>query len=568
MKLALKALQKMAKYFSGFVIALLLAGCEMSQEEKTSVAAITCSIMSETRNMDGAVRVEKINEAREKIGGKAFLSGDDKIKESFELGLCETLVVDPDQYKKMVTAIEAKERQIERERKIAWKRAEEKRIARTRDALEEWKSAILDRINSASDIIKDATFDVSFSDDSPIKIEYNCSFMKHLDHTLIVSFDNELGYLLGRNSVGSCSGSQKIDAIKLDFEDSDRENLYSVIDSVTRGSLLHSVISVDLKINDSKITDFVANNAKQRAEFKYVDPTNFHPDLRNGDLRNSPIVVRIYDAEKARIAEKNRVKKQKAAAEQRAKKLADELAAKKRKIAQVIRNYRLTAVEELKKYTFTKGKSGTTKFNDGLEINIDPNPLLRRVWVNINFATTDGVVASECQDIYLELDSVRIDFHDSEISPLLKPSFGSRDPHVRLAGGFLSGRYPITESSHRGPSPDERKSEAHLNGSCKGKSTNGNFLVRYFPFGDRSYAERPGQINALTDKFGPGKRYTSLLEPSSNAYTVTLAIKGLRSSNKMTKIGCQYFAKSIGMSCGQASSSNNLYFDKPIEIQI
>ena len=381
MKLALKALQKMAKYFSGFVIALLLAGCEMSQEEKNSVAAITCSIMSETRNMDGAVRVEKINEAREKIGGKAFLSGDDKIKESFELGLCETLVVDPDQYKKMVTAIEAKERQIERERKIAWKRAEEKRIARTRDALEEWKSAILDRINSASDIIKDATFDVSFSDDSPIKIEYNCSFMKHLDHTLIVSFDNELGYLLGRNSVGSCSGSQKIDAIKLDFEDSDRENLYSVIDSVTRGSLLHSVISVDLKINDSKITDFIANNAKQRAEFKYVDPTNFHPDLRNGDLRNSPIVVRIYDAEKARIAEKNRVKKQKAAAEQRAKKLADELAAKKRKIAQVIRNYRLTAVEELKKYTFTKGKSGTTKFNDGLEINIDPNPLLRRVRV-------------------------------------------------------------------------------------------------------------------------------------------------------------------------------------------
>ena len=50
--------------------------------------------MGETRNMDGAVRVRAMNDAREKIGGEAFLSGDDKIKESFELGLCETLVVD------------------------------------------------------------------------------------------------------------------------------------------------------------------------------------------------------------------------------------------------------------------------------------------------------------------------------------------------------------------------------------------------------------------------------------------------------------------------------------------
>jgi hypothetical protein len=83
MRLALKDLQKMAKHFSGFVIALLLAGCEMSQEEKNSVAAITCSVMSETRNMDGAVRVRDMNDAREKIGGEPFLRGDDAIKKKY-----------------------------------------------------------------------------------------------------------------------------------------------------------------------------------------------------------------------------------------------------------------------------------------------------------------------------------------------------------------------------------------------------------------------------------------------------------------------------------------------------
>ena len=288
---------------------ILLTACGPSDEEKRQVAAITCSVMSETRNMDGAVRVREMNDARTKIEGKAFLSGDDKIKESFELGLCETLVVDPDQYEKFVAAIEANERQKEEEERIARERAEEKRIARTRDALEEWKLVILDRINSASDIIEDITFDVSSSDVSPVKIEYKCSLMEHLNHTLVVSFDNELGTLEGQNTIGHCSGFQKLDAMTLDFEDSDRENLYSVIDSKTKGSLLGSVTSVDVKISGSTTTGLIANTAKQRAEYKYVDPTNFHPDLRSWDLSNSPVTARIYDREEQRkiVAERKRV---------------------------------------------------------------------------------------------------------------------------------------------------------------------------------------------------------------------------------------------------------------------
>ena len=67
----------------------LLASCGPSAEEKKNIAAVTCSIMAETKNMDGAIRVEKLNDAREKIGGEPFLKGDDAIKEAFEYGLCE-----------------------------------------------------------------------------------------------------------------------------------------------------------------------------------------------------------------------------------------------------------------------------------------------------------------------------------------------------------------------------------------------------------------------------------------------------------------------------------------------
>lgn len=72
---------------------VLLASCGLSQDEKENIAAITCSIMSETRNMDAAVRVSEMNEAREKIGGEPFLDGDDAIIEAFEYELCQELVL-------------------------------------------------------------------------------------------------------------------------------------------------------------------------------------------------------------------------------------------------------------------------------------------------------------------------------------------------------------------------------------------------------------------------------------------------------------------------------------------
>ena len=72
-------LPEMKNYLVIFLTLTLIA-CGPSQEEKEKIAAVSCAVMSETRNMDAAIRVEKINEARDKIGGEPFLRGDDAIK--------------------------------------------------------------------------------------------------------------------------------------------------------------------------------------------------------------------------------------------------------------------------------------------------------------------------------------------------------------------------------------------------------------------------------------------------------------------------------------------------------
>ena len=98
------------------LVPTLLIGCGMSDEEKANVAAVTCSVMSETRNMDAAVRVREINAAREKISEAPYLDGDEGIKQSFEFGLCEELVLNDPLYDEILEELQ----------RIA---AEEKRIA-------------------------------------------------------------------------------------------------------------------------------------------------------------------------------------------------------------------------------------------------------------------------------------------------------------------------------------------------------------------------------------------------------------------------------------------------------
>ena len=67
-------------YIALFSLSFLYS-CESSIEERQNIATITCNIMAESRNMDGAMRLKEINSAREKINAEPYLGNDYKIKE-------------------------------------------------------------------------------------------------------------------------------------------------------------------------------------------------------------------------------------------------------------------------------------------------------------------------------------------------------------------------------------------------------------------------------------------------------------------------------------------------------
>ena len=121
----------------------LLTACGLSQEEKKKVAAVTCSIMGETRNMDAAIRVREMNDAREKIGGEPFLRGDDAIQEAFGWGLCQELVLNQSYDETLQSLKDAKR---ERERIAREKLAEEQRIAAEKQRIAAEKRAEEQRI--------------------------------------------------------------------------------------------------------------------------------------------------------------------------------------------------------------------------------------------------------------------------------------------------------------------------------------------------------------------------------------------------------------------------------------
>ena len=128
----------------------------LAQENANRIAAVTCSIMGETRNMDAAIRVREMNDAREKIGGEAFLNGDDAIQEAFEYGLCQELVLNENYYKTLQPLKDAKrererivrEKRAEKQRIAAEKRTEEKRIAEEKQRIADSKPTVKEEFYS------------------------------------------------------------------------------------------------------------------------------------------------------------------------------------------------------------------------------------------------------------------------------------------------------------------------------------------------------------------------------------------------------------------------------------
>lgn len=132
------------KLFFILVIFSTLIACEPSEEEakekpveknETGIAATTCSILKQTRQRESAIRLEKLNEARQKLGAPLFLDGDDVIKQSLEFGTCELLVKDSESYESVTLSVMSAYREKERMAKVEWvrearkeRRAEAKRV--------------------------------------------------------------------------------------------------------------------------------------------------------------------------------------------------------------------------------------------------------------------------------------------------------------------------------------------------------------------------------------------------------------------------------------------------------
>ena len=94
--------------------------------------------------MDGAIRVEKINDAREKIGGEAFLQGDGAINEAFGYGLCEELVLHVENYDEIIKPL--RDATQERERIAAEKQRIADGIAAERTVLPLMTAAVAARL--------------------------------------------------------------------------------------------------------------------------------------------------------------------------------------------------------------------------------------------------------------------------------------------------------------------------------------------------------------------------------------------------------------------------------------
>ena len=81
------------KLILGLLILLIISSCGLSSKDKDEIATITCNILSESRMMDAAFRIQEINKARETLGEDRFLLGDTLIVQAISFDLCKELVL-------------------------------------------------------------------------------------------------------------------------------------------------------------------------------------------------------------------------------------------------------------------------------------------------------------------------------------------------------------------------------------------------------------------------------------------------------------------------------------------
>lgn len=290
-------------------LAALLVSCGPSQEEKAAIATVTCNVIGESRNMDGALRINELNAAREELGEPPYLGDDEGIKQAYQLGLCEALVSAPEAYFAALSEYERKQREAEREKKIAEELKEKERFANTREALEEWKAALLEYYQADPVKLIDVTFDTD-NEMYPLRGVYDCNdkLSEELYINIEVSFDNDLGVLsMGTSCRGRVLGSSGYRDRSLSPKDHSgrllRENewdaLYEMAGERSKGSLLDDIKAVDVRIFNINfmLLDDKKNRRKLRkgGSLALFNPENFHPELTTRDLFDNPIEIRVFE---------------------------------------------------------------------------------------------------------------------------------------------------------------------------------------------------------------------------------------------------------------------------------
>lgn len=66
--------------------------------DNARVAAVTCAVISESKPWQAAFRIERVNQAREKLGLEAYLDGDKMLMRAVANDTCELLVLDDLKY--------------------------------------------------------------------------------------------------------------------------------------------------------------------------------------------------------------------------------------------------------------------------------------------------------------------------------------------------------------------------------------------------------------------------------------------------------------------------------------
>ena len=225
-----------------FLTALLVVACGPSPEEIDNIATITCNVMSESRNMDGALRIKEVNAVREKIGAAPYLGTDQEIRESFKYGICEELVKGNPDYDKVLSerrlaevkrlqiAWEIREKRKKEERIAREKREKEKRIAREKrkkeeriarekreeeeriarekrevkvaEARKKWRDAIQKDLGNRSLSVTRVAFD---TDTERLMVQFKCHAIEGYPHKVVVQFKNGLGvHTTAENRSGFC----------------------------------------------------------------------------------------------------------------------------------------------------------------------------------------------------------------------------------------------------------------------------------------------------------------------------------------------------------------------------